>query len=273
MKHTRSIVAACVLAAASLAVTAPASAQGQPEGKPPAQPAPAEPAPAPAPVPTETAPAPAATPAATAAPAPVPPPPPLPDADLLKLSQLMREGPLGREPNAVAYLDLIVAGKASAAQVNDFAAYVAKKGMVKIAIEYQEYATKLGPAEPVLWLNLGSMNRTIGNLGPAESAFKKALAINPNHALAHYNLGAVYDADKKYDEAIEEYRRALVLDPELADPRKNPQVVNNEYLLAVKLTIYENQSGSLGLPLLQMQKPPAPPAPAVPPKNAAPEKK
>ena len=114
------------------------------------------------------------------------------------------------------------------------------------------------------------MNRTAGNLGPAESAFKKALAINPAHALAHYNLGAVYDADKKYDEAIEEYRRALVLDPGLADPRKNPQVVNNEYLLAVKLTIYENQAGSLGLPLLQMQPPPAP---AVPPKNAAPEKK
>ena len=65
--------------------------------------------------------------------------------------------------------------------------------------------------------------------------------------------------------AVVSDRRALVLDPSLADPRKNPQVVNNENLMAVKLLIYQNQAGSLGLPLLQIQKPPAKPAaPAKP---------
>ena len=50
-----------------------------------------------------------------------------------------------------------------------------------------------------------------------------------------------------------------MLDPGLADPRKNPQVVNNENLLAVELEIYHSQAGALGLPLLQIQKPAAPP--------------
>jgi tetratricopeptide (TPR) repeat protein len=126
--------------------------------------------------------------------------------------------------------------------------------MPRIALAFQEYAVKLDDKDATLWLNLGTLRRTTGALGPAEAAFKSAIALDAANAMAHYNLGAAYDADKHYDEAVEEYRRALVLDPELADPRKNPQVVNNERLLAVKLQIYSEQAGSLGLPLLQMQK-------------------
>ncbi len=190
----------------------------------------------------------------------------LPDGSLSKTIEQMRKGPMGSERNAVAYLDLIGEGRATPAQVNDFAAYVAKRGMPKIALSFQEYAIRLDPNDATLWANLGTIRRTNGSLGPAAAAFKKAIAIDPSNALAHYNLGAVYDADKDYDAAIEEYRRALVLDPGLADPRKNPQVVNNDNLLAVKLQIYSHQTGSLGLPLLQMQKntTPAKPAPDKP---------
>lgn len=185
----------------------------------------------------------------------------IPDASLKKTIEQVRKGPIGSEPNAVAYLDLIDAGHATAAQVNDFAAYLAKRGMPKVALSFQEYALRIDPADATLWMNLGTIRRTNGSLGPAAAAFKSALALDPSNALAHYNLGVVYDADKNYDAAVEEYRRALVLDPDLADARKNPQVVNNEHLLAVKLQIYSNQAGSLGLPLLQMQKASPPPKP------------
>jgi len=190
----------------------------------------------------------------------------LPDGALRKTIEQMRKGPIGSERNAVAYLDLIDEGRATPAQVNDFAAYVARRGMPRVALSLQEYAVRLDPDDATLWANLGTIRRTNGSLGAAAAAYKRAIAIDPANALAHYNLGAVYDADKNYDAAIEEYRRALVLDPDLADPRKNPQVVNNENLLAVKLQIYNNQAGSLGLPLLQMQKeaPPAKPAPKKP---------
>jgi len=184
----------------------------------------------------------------------------MPDEALTKSIVQLRTTSLGTEPTAVAYMDLIAAGRATAPQVNDFAAYLAKRGMPKVALGFQEYAVKLQPADATLWLNLGTIRRTAGSAGGAISAFKKTIELDPGNAWAHYNLGAVYDAEKNYDSAIEEYRRALVLDPDLADPRKNPQVVNNDNLLAVKLEIYRNQAGSLGLPLLQMQKPAAKPA-------------
>jgi tetratricopeptide (TPR) repeat protein len=198
-----------------------------------------------------------AAPATAATAAPI-----MPDEALTKSIAQLRTTSLGAEPTAVDYLDLIAAGHATAPQVNDFAAYLAKRGMPKVALGFQEYAVKLQPADPTLWLNLGTIRRTAGSASGATAAFKKTIELDPGNAWAHYNLGAVYDAEKEYDAAIEEYRRALVLDPDLADPRKNPQVVNNENLLAVKLEIYRNQAGSLGLPLLQMQKPAPKPAPA-----------
>jgi tetratricopeptide (TPR) repeat protein len=204
----------------------------------------------------------ASAPPAASAPAVVPP-----DSSVMKTLDVLRRGPLGNEHDAVAYIDLIAGGGATPAQVNDLAAYVAKRGMPKAALSIQEHAIHLDPNNPTLWANLGTIRRTNGSLGPAATAFKKAIEIDPANALAHYNLGAVYDAQKNYDDAIEEYRRALVLDPGLADPRKNPQVVNNENLLAVKLQIYNNQAGSLGLPLLQMQKKEEPKAKPVPEKK------
>lgn len=191
--------------------------------------------------------------------------PVMPDSTLLKTIDQVRKTPIGSEPNAITYLDLISNGRASAAQVNDLAAYLAKRGMPRIALTFQDYAVKLDETDPTLWMNLGTIRRTIGSLGPAASAFKNAIALDAANAMAHYNLGAVYDADKRYDDAVEEYRRALVLDPELADPRKNPQVVNNDRLLAVKLQIYNEQAGSLGLPLLQKQKTEPKPKPAPEP--------
>ena len=42
----------------------------------------------------------------------------------------VRKSAIGSEPNVGAYLDLMKGGKASGAQVNDFAAYVAKRGII-----------------------------------------------------------------------------------------------------------------------------------------------
>lgn len=252
----------------ALALPLSAALAAVPVPSPSPSPAPA-PAATPAPAPAEAeAPSPAAA-EPTPAPTPEPVPPPiLPDASLQKISDRLREGPIGTEPNAVAYLDLMDKGEASAAQVGDFATYLGKRGMIRIALAYQEYALKLAPKEPTLWLNLGTLQSGLERHSAAESSYKKALDLDPNNALAHYNLGAVYDLQKNYDAAIEEYRRALVLDPALGDARKNPQVVNNEHLLAVKLQIYQSQTGAFGLPLVQMQKnepPKASPSPAPAP--------
>ena len=99
------------------------------------------------------------------------------------------------------------------------------------------------------WLNVGTLQRDLGRRSEAMSAYKKALALDPNNALAHYNLGVILDAEGSYDDAIEEYRSALTLDPTLADPRKNPQILNNDHLLASQHPHLPAKVGALGLPL------------------------
>ena len=52
-----------------------------------------------------------------------------------------------------------------------------------------------------------------GKLKEAIAEFKKALAINPNHAEAHYYLGALYDFKAMFKEAIAEYKKAIAINP------------------------------------------------------------
>jgi tetratricopeptide (TPR) repeat protein len=212
-------------------------------------------APAPAPTPSSAA-APAAAPAATPAAAPAPPPAPTPGLE--KTLARLRVSPLGKDPQAIPYLDLVEHGTATPPQLNDFAAYVAYRGLVGQAVEIQKAAVKADPSKPTYWVNLGTMHRALREFGDAEGAYRQALDLDPANALAYYNLGTVLDAKEDYDGAVESYRRALILDPKLGDPRVNPQVVGNERMLVVKLLISQTQSGSLALPLVTVQDKDAP---------------
>ena len=96
----------------------------------------------------------------------------------------------------------------------------------------------------MLWNNLGTAYLAMDKRSSAESAFKKAIHLDPNYALAHYNLGAVHDASLEYDAAVLSYARALELDPKLLDPAVNPTIVNNTHLAAVHLLLYNRQAGA-----------------------------
>ena len=113
-------------------------------------------------------------------------------------------------------------------------------------------ALRLVKDDPVIWVNAGTLHRKLDELSAAASAYARALSINPNYALAHYNLGAVQDSQGKYKEALKSYKLALTLDPTLGDPMYNPQAANNTHLSTVKLMIYKEQIGTAGLPLVEI---------------------
>ena len=60
-----------------------------------------------------------------------------------------------------------------------------------------------------------------GMYSEAIEAYKEAIDIKPDWALAHNNLGLVYEKINKDDLAIEEYKEAIRLDPELAEAHYN----------------------------------------------------
>jgi len=50
-----------------------------------------------------------------------------------------------------------------------------------------------------------------GDLDKAIEEYKKAIELNPNYLQAHMNLGAAYIGQKKYDQAIEEFNAVVKL--------------------------------------------------------------
>ena len=52
-------------------------------------------------------------------------------------------------------------------------------------------------------------------------SYRRAIEIDPDHTLAHYNLGIAFEAQGDLDEAIASYRKAIASDPDYARAHHN----------------------------------------------------
>jgi pentatricopeptide repeat protein len=72
------------------------------------------------------------------------------------------------------------------------------------------------------WNNKGNEYSSSGNYSNAEEAYRKAIQIEPNAAVLHYNLGGMYGHWPGHtDQAIAEYREAVKLAPRNMAVRQN----------------------------------------------------
>jgi tetratricopeptide (TPR) repeat protein len=171
---------------------------------------------------------------------------------LAAVQESLRNSDIGQDPTVRGYLDLIDSGEATPHQLAAFGNFLSQNGMTRDAMEYYGVALSMEKRDPLLWMNVGTLHRKLQEHSMAATAYGRALSLDPNNAFAHYNLGAVLDEMGKYEESIEEYKLALSLDPTLGDPIYNPAAANNERLLAVKLMLYGEEAGGLGLPLVDL---------------------
>ncbi len=70
-------------------------------------------------------------------------------------------------------------------------------------------------------MNLGTVYQAQGRFDEAATCYREALRINPNFPLAFNNLGVVLDEQGHHDEAAAALRRAVELKPDLADAHFN----------------------------------------------------
>ena len=70
-------------------------------------------------------------------------------------------------------------------------------------------------------LAIATQHHQAGRLQAAEQIFRQILAVQPDSAEAHANLGVVLKDQGKVDEAVASYRRALELKPELVLTHSN----------------------------------------------------
>jgi len=75
------------------------------------------------------------------------------------------------------------------------------------------------------YFNLGVYYNDNGRAGEAIEQFKKAIEINPRYAMAHNNLGIAYTKIGMLDEAVYEYEQALAINPRHAKAHYNLGVV------------------------------------------------
>jgi tetratricopeptide (TPR) repeat protein len=75
--------------------------------------------------------------------------------------------------------------------------------------------------------NLGLMMQYRGEIETARELYLRVVALNDRHAWAHYQLGTILEKESRRQEAIQSYARALAIDPELFFADVNPQIVDN----------------------------------------------
>lgn len=59
----------------------------------------------------------------------------------------------------------------------------------------------------------------------SESAYRNALRLNPNYALAYFNLGSINAQQRKFEAAIDLFSKAIEIDPALAEAYRNKAVI------------------------------------------------
>ncbi len=173
--------------------------------------------------------------------------------DLARAQANVRLTGLAEDPTVQEYLVMIDEQMASPHQLAAFGSFLAQNGMVPEALEYYDVALRIDRSDPLLWINAGLLQLKTDNLSAAATNFSRALTLDPNNAMAHYNLGSTLHAMEKYEDAVMEYKVALSLDPALGDTASNPSAAHNNLLTAVKLLLYQEQSGSLSLPLIDVE--------------------
>ncbi|MDH3417232.1 MAG: tetratricopeptide repeat protein [Gammaproteobacteria bacterium] len=75
-------------------------------------------------------------------------------------------------------------------------------------------AVKRDPDDPGAYLGLGAAKYLNGDFAGTEAAWRKSLSLDGNQPILLYNMGTVFFFEKRFDDALEMYRRAIEINPE-----------------------------------------------------------
>ncbi len=103
---------------------------------------------------------------------------------------------------------------------------LAYKALNQVDRARQHYEQALNTPLPDLlklaaWINLAALLIDIGELDQAEVLLIQSLQLQPDWAIAYYNLGLVHRGRGQFEAAATAYRRALQLQPDAPDPYRN----------------------------------------------------
>ena len=90
------------------------------------------------------------------------------------------------------------------------------KGEYNLALQEIQQALKLEPLDPDALLGEATVLASMGQQDKAETTFKKAAALRPQHWIGYYELGVFYYLRQRYAEAAKLFEQALKITPDNA---------------------------------------------------------
>lgn len=91
------------------------------------------------------------------------------------------------------------------------------QGHLQLALKQCEVLMYQYPRSPILLNIEGVLFRALGRLDESIKSYVKSLAIKPDFADAHNNMGNVFDDQRNFEEAVKCYRKALSIRPNYAE--------------------------------------------------------
>ncbi len=119
------------------------------------------------------------------------------------------------------YQDFINQGFNDYRIFSNYGNILSDSGKLEEAETAYQKAIKLNPEYVIAHYNLGNVFRNLGKLEEAEISTRKAIQINPNFAEAHLNMGTILNDIGKLQEAELSYRKAIEINPDLAEAHYN----------------------------------------------------
>ena len=93
------------------------------------------------------------------------------------------------------------------------------------AISYYQKALKFDPDNDLFYNALASAYRQVGLFDQAKAAFENSLKIDGNNKITYYNYGNLFAALHSKQEAIEMYQKALLIDPDFQEAKKEIEIL------------------------------------------------
>lgn len=181
----------------------------------------------------------------------------------------------------LAYLDREKHGSASSLDLTELGVLLVGKGFPEDAEDYFEKALKADKTNVEAAYRLGLVRQRMGKDRAAMGAYRKVIKLRPGYAPARFMLAMAEERVGRRSRAIYDYAKAYKHMPELADPERNPLVLDSKLQTEAQLMHYRREVGANTFKVtpvdaaavrLMMEARPAeaPPAPAATPGAPAP---
>jgi tetratricopeptide (TPR) repeat protein len=145
-----------------------------------------------------------------------------------------------------AYRDLERSGKASASDLADLGVLLLDRGMVADGERYLRAAFKLDPHNAEVAYRLGLVLQRQGKPHEAARWFRRTLKASPDQPYAHFMLARTAELCGWRSLSIKHYLSAYHVMPQLADPMRNPLVLDSRLQTEVQLRRYRQTVESDG---------------------------